>query len=270
VGVAGVTQRAVGHVIRAIGRSGAPPVATPSPQFRIVGCRSRGASAYLRGPHIREVAIGFDDGPAADTSAFVAMLERAHATATFFMIGSQLTRGYKSLLLRELRDGDVLGDHTFTPPDLTRTGAVRGQLSSTIGAIRSISGYTPCVFRPPYGAYDAGVVATARSLGLATVMWNVDPRDWALPGTETIVARVLEQVQPGSIIISHDGGGPRGETLAAYPTIIRRLRARGYRIVTIPQLLGFHPVYRPCIQLCAGIGEPRTELPRGAIVERAP
>jgi hypothetical protein len=77
-------------------------------------------------------------------------------------------------------------------------------------------------------------------------------------------------VQPGSIIISHDGGGPRGETLAAYPTIISALHARGYHIVTIPELLGFRPVYRPCILLCDGIGVPHAQVPRDAIIERAP
>ncbi|TMK24669.1 MAG: hypothetical protein E6G62_07565 [Actinobacteria bacterium] len=126
------------------------------------------------------------------------------------------------------------------------------------------------MFRPPYGAYDASVVRVARSLGMATVLWNDDPRDWALPGTSAIVRQVLAQVHPGSIIISHDGGGPRGETLAAYPPIIATLRARGYRIVTIPELLGFRPVYRPCVRLCAGIGIVRHELPRDAIIERAP
>ena len=133
-----------------------------------------------------------------------------------------------------------------------------------------MSGYTPCVFRPPYGAYDSSVVASARSLGLATVLWNDDPRDWALPGTAAIRQQVLAQVRPGSIVISHDGGGPRWQTLAAYPSIIAALRRRGYRIVTIPQLLGFKPVYRPCIMLCAGIGQPRSALPRGAVIERAP
>jgi peptidoglycan-N-acetylglucosamine deacetylase len=113
------------------------------------------------------------------------------------------------------------------------------------------------------------VLGTARSLGLATIMWNVDPRDWALPGSEAIRRQVLAQVQPGSIIISHDGGGPRGETLAAYPGIIAALRARGYRIVTVSQLLGFRPVYRPCIQLCDTLGVPRSALPRDAILERA-
>jgi peptidoglycan/xylan/chitin deacetylase (PgdA/CDA1 family) len=216
------------------------------------------------------VAIGFDDGPAPDTLAFVRMLERSRAEATFFMIGRQLTAAYRGTLLRELRDGDVLGDHTFTHPYLTEIGDVRGQLQDTIRVIRSLSGYTPCVFRPPYGAYDSSIVRIARSLGLATVLWNVDPSDYALPGVGAIEQRVLAQVQPGSIIISHDGGGPRGETLAAYPSIIAGLRGRGYRIVTIPQLLGLRPVYAPCTGRCDGIGVPRAELPRDAILERAP
>ncbi len=250
--------------------SASPPQATPGPRFRITGCRSRGDSAYLHGPYAREVAIGFDDGPWSDTGAFVRMLERVHARATFFMIGRQISRDYRPLLLRELRDGDVLGDHTFSHPNLTITTNVRGQLQSTIAAIRALTGYTPCVFRPPYGAYDSSVIRTARSLGLATVLWNVDPRDWALPGISAIERTVFAQVRPGSIIISHDGGGSRGETLAAYPAIIAGLRARGYRIVTIPELLGFRPVYRSCTQLCAGVGQPRLDLPRNAIVERAP
>jgi peptidoglycan/xylan/chitin deacetylase (PgdA/CDA1 family) len=238
-------------------------------RYRVVGCRSRGGP-YSGGPGRREVAFGFDDGPWADTGAFVSMLERSHAQATFFMIGNQVTGAYRATLLRELRDGDVLGDHSFTHPDLTRVGDVRGQLQSTLWAIRSLTGYTPCLFRPPYGAYDQAVVSAARSLGLATVLWNVDPSDYTLPGSAAIAARVLAQVRPGSIVISHDGGGPRGQTLAAYPTIIATLRRRGYRIVTIPELLGFRPVYRPCILLCDGIGVPRERVPRNAIIERAP
>jgi peptidoglycan/xylan/chitin deacetylase (PgdA/CDA1 family) len=247
------------------------PARTVPIRYRVVGCRSRGYSAYFHGPtYRREVAIGFDDGPWPDTAQFVGMLERQHAQATFFLIGEQVAASYRSTLLRELRDGDVLGDHTFTHPDLVTSGGAYGQLQNTLRAIRQLTGYTPCVFRPPYGAYDQSVVDTARSLDLATVLWNVDPTDWALPGTEAIVARVLGQVQPGSIILSHDGGGPRGETLAAYPTIISRLRARGYRIVTIPQLLGFRPLYVPCIRLCEGIGITHRQLPHDAILERAP
>jgi peptidoglycan/xylan/chitin deacetylase (PgdA/CDA1 family) len=250
-------------------RKGEPKKALPI-RYRIVGCRGSEESAYYHGPTRRkEVAIGFDDGPAALTPGFVSMLERKHVRATFFMIGQQVTSAYRSTLLRELRDGDVLGDHTFTHIDLARGGGAYGQLSSTLQAIRAQTGYTPCLFRPPYGAYDQPVVSTARSLGLATVLWNVDPTDWALPGTAAIETRVLAQVQPGSIILSHDGGGARRQTLAAYPSIIDKLRARGYRIVTIPQLLGFRPVYVPCISLCEGIGVTRRQLPRDAILKRA-
>jgi peptidoglycan/xylan/chitin deacetylase (PgdA/CDA1 family) len=136
--------------------------------------------------------------------------------------------------------------------------------------IRQVSGYTPCVFRPPYGAYDRFIVAVARSLGLATIGWNVDPRDWARPGVRAIERTVLSQVRPGSIIVSHDGGGPRGETLAAYRKIIPALQRRGYRIVTIPQLLGYRLLYRRCARLCDGLGVPRSKLPSDAVLENAP
>src|SRR5262249_14452701 len=138
------------------------PTATPAPappvRYRVIGCRSRGGVAYRGGPRRRQVAVGFDDGPAPGTPAFVRMLELSHAQATFFMIGRQVSRADKRTLLRELRDGDVLGDHTFTHPYLSETEDVRPQLEDTIRVIRALSGYTPCVFRPPYGAYDGSVV----------------------------------------------------------------------------------------------------------------
>jgi peptidoglycan/xylan/chitin deacetylase (PgdA/CDA1 family) len=105
---------------------------------------------------------------------------------------------------------------------------------------------------------------------MATVGWDVDPSDYAQPGASAIVQRVLAQVRPGAIIISHDGGGPRGQTLAAFPHIIATLHRRGYRVVTIPELLGFRPVYEPCIRLCDGLGVPRRQVPRNAIFQQAP
>jgi peptidoglycan/xylan/chitin deacetylase (PgdA/CDA1 family) len=231
--------------------------------------RSGPAVAYSSGPRRKVVALSFDDGPWADTPAFVRMLEAQYVPATFFMIGEQVTAQYRSTLQRELHAGDALGDHTYTHPDLEllSSGEVYGQLRDTISAIRGLTGYTPCVFRPPYGDYDRSVIDTAASLGLATILWNVDPSDYTLPGTSAIEQRVLAQVQAGSIVLSHDGGGPRGQTLAAYPDIIRVLRQRGYRFETVPQLLGFHTVYVPCIRECDGEGV-KAPLPAGSIVRR--
>ena len=114
-----------------------PTATTPAPphpplalRYRLAGCRSRGLVAYRHGPARRAVAIGFDDGPATDTGSFVRMLERSRARATFFMIGRQVDAAYRPTLLRELADGDVLGDHTFTHPNLTASPGVRGQHGS--------------------------------------------------------------------------------------------------------------------------------------------
>ena len=189
--------------------------AGPLPPDRV---RSGGpAVATSHGPRRREVALTFDDGPYPLTPSFVRMLHADGAVATFFMIGEQITARYQATLHEELRDGDALGDHTYTHPDLLTSGGVRDQLQSALAAIRALSGYTPCVFRPPYGYYDSSVVRTAASLGLATITWDVDPSDYTLPGAAAIRRRVLAQVRPGSIVISHDGGGPRGRPWQPIP-----------------------------------------------------
>lgn len=260
-----------GHHARAYARmrpaASVKPRSEPPLRYRPVGCRmTGGAVAHFHGPHRREVALTFDDGPAPLTLSFVRMLRAQKAVATFFMIGEQVTGGYRKVLREELRDGDALGDHSWSHPDLALSGEVRSQLSGARGAIVTASGYVPCVFRPPYGAFNSSVVRIARSMSLATIVWDVDPRDWALPGTGAIESTVLAQTRPGSIVLSHDGGGPRGQTLAAYPHIIAALRRRGYRFVTVPQLLGYRTIYRACRRDC---GEAAIQglPPRGSIVE---
>ena len=136
-------------------------------RYRPVGCVAAGPLAdRTHGARRREVALTFDDGPSIYTQRFVQMLRAQKAVATFFMIGEQVSTGYRSILREELRDGDALGDHTWTHANLPTlgSGAVSGQLSSTKAAIASLSGYTPCVFRPPYGTYDTSVsMSPARS-----------------------------------------------------------------------------------------------------------
>ena len=95
------------------------------------------------------------------------------------------------------------------------------------------------MFRPPYGSTGPDLVERTRAAGLTSILWSVDPLDWKRPGADHIVARVLRQTGPGAIILSHDGGGPRAQTLAAAPRVIAGLRRRGYTFVTVSELLGY-------------------------------
>jgi peptidoglycan/xylan/chitin deacetylase (PgdA/CDA1 family) len=210
---------------------------------RLVGCRPHGASLRLAGPlHRRAVALTFDDGPGLYTGALLGVLERQRVPGTFFVVG-ELVRGRELLLRRALAHGSVLGNHTFTHTKVS-AGGYR-QIRSAQDAIRRATGYTPCVFRAPGGVVSRLLVAQARSLGLHTVGWNVDPRDWSRPGSGVIYARVASAVRPGAIVVLHDGGGLRGQTVAALPRIIGTLRSSGYRLLTVPQLLGLPSRYEP-------------------------
>jgi peptidoglycan/xylan/chitin deacetylase (PgdA/CDA1 family) len=188
------------------------------------------------------VALTFDDGPGSDTSRVLDVLKRTDSRATFFLIGQQVSGG-RTVLRRALREGHDLANHSWNHANLS--GGGMGQLSSTNAAIRRATGYTPCLFRAPYGAVSGTLIGQARSLGMLTIQWDVDPQDWARPGSGAImargragIARVLGNVRPGSIVVMHDGGGPRDQTVAALPGMISALKRRGYRIVSLTQLLG--------------------------------
>ena len=212
---------------------------------RVAGCVPRGASYRARGPGNRKVvALTFDDGPSVYTSQVLRILRRFKIHATFFLIGEQV-RPNASLVREELAEGNAVGDHTFTHANVSGGGSLAySQISRTRSAIRSASGYyTPCLFRAPGGAVSGALFPVARSLGMLTIQWDVDPRDWSRPGTGSIYSTVVGQARRESIILMHDGGGPRNQTVAALPEIIRTLRSRGYGFETVPDLLGLKPVY---------------------------
>jgi peptidoglycan/xylan/chitin deacetylase (PgdA/CDA1 family) len=209
---------------------------------RLVGCRTVRPSYRLSGStHRRAVALAFADGPGPYTPAVLDILERRHVPGTFFVIG-QLVYGQEGLLRRALAQGSVLGNHTFTHVNVS--GGGYSQIRSTQAAILYATGYTPCVFRPPHGRVSPLLISQARSLGLNTVGVGVDPQDWSEPGSGAIYERVVLGARPGAIILLHDGG-PREQTVAALPRIITTLRSRGYRFLTVPQLLGLPPRYEP-------------------------
>jgi peptidoglycan/xylan/chitin deacetylase (PgdA/CDA1 family) len=144
-----------------------------------------------------------------------------------------------------LADGDVIGDHTWSHPDVAGDGPfAAGQISQTAAAIRRAAGFTPCLFRAPYGEVSRALIDEARSMGFTTIQWNVDPRDWSRPGADAIYSNVVDNASNGAIVLQHDGGGDRSETLAALPREIDTLRARGYQFATVTQLLGQRLLYK--------------------------
>jgi peptidoglycan/xylan/chitin deacetylase (PgdA/CDA1 family) len=198
----------------------------------------------------RDIALTFDDGPWPDPPSidFVRVLARYHVPATFFEIGDQISQydPNGSVERRMLADGDMIGDHTWTHPNMTALSASeqRSQLELTVQAIRRQTGFTTCIWRPPYEAFDSQVVSVARSLGLITVNYDVDTQDYKEPGTATIYQRAVSGAHDGAIILQHFGGGPRYQTLAAIPQEITTLRREGYHFVTIPQMLGLRLIYK--------------------------
>ena len=216
---------------------------------QLVGCVPSGPAFVYNGPaNPRVIALTFDDGPWYDTPQFLDILEHYHVPATFFEIGEQIsTYGEGGAIERRmLADGDMIGDHTWSHPNVSGAGSfAAGQISQTATAIEQAThGFTPCLFRAPDGAVSGPLISEARSMGFTTIQWDIDPRDWALPGVSAIYDNVIANAHPGAIVIQHDGGGNRSETLAALPQEIQTLRSRGYQFVTVTQLLGQRLIYR--------------------------
>ena len=192
----------------------------------------------IAGSEKREVALTFDDGPGPYTQAVLAALERAHAPATFFEVGFML-RWFHTATSAIVARGDPIGDHTELHQPMSRLSlnAQRNQMLDQAAAISQYGAPFPRLFRPPYGDYNAKTLELLHKYGMLMVMWSVDSQDYQRPGVATIVRRVLTGASPGAIVLLHDAGGDRQETVDALPRIIRGLRADGYRLVTVPRLL---------------------------------
>lgn len=173
------------------------------------------------------VYLTFDDGPGPYTASVLKILADTKSTATFFQLGVRRAE-YPALARRVRAQGNTIGNHTFDHADLTKlkVGEVRRELANGPDA--------RCV-RPPYGATNALVRAAIHRSGAREVLWSVDTRDWTRPGARRIAERASgSAVQRGSIVLLHDGGGDRSQTVRALPVIIKNLQLRGYVVRKLP------------------------------------
>ncbi|WP_371404139.1 polysaccharide deacetylase family protein [Kribbella sp. NBC_00662] len=220
----------IGTVVVAAAKSPAKPV-TPEPPVA-----APAATAPTKTPlPTKYVVLTFDDGPDIEyTPKVLDILAKYDAKATFFEVGQNVQK-HPELTKRIHAAGHSVENHTWNHADLRKLSATafRQQVMSTDQAIRAQIGSTPGCLRPPYGGVSATVRQRAKALGKDLVVWTVDSRDWTKPGTTAIVQRVMKNVHSGSVILMHDGGGNRSQTVAALPTILKLLKAQGYGFRTL-------------------------------------
>ena len=194
------------------------------------------------GAQHREMALTFDDGPGPYTLRLLHVLRRMHTPATFFEVGvgEQYFHAGTSAIVKL---GYPIGDHTWSHPDMAGLSRVQQQaeLLQQAHVIERYGAPFPRMFRPPDGDWNATTLQLLRKEHMLMVLWSLDTDDWQLPGVHTIVQRVLSGAKPGVIVLMHDAGGNRSETIAALPMVIRGLRRRGFKLVTVPQLLLDNP-----------------------------
>jgi peptidoglycan/xylan/chitin deacetylase (PgdA/CDA1 family) len=165
--------------------------------------------------------LSFDDGPDPVWTPKVLQSLRKHgAHATFFELGS-MQAAHPGLREQVLAAGNTIGSHSITHAQLTAVSATKRHHEI-------FDGPRSTCFRPPYGASNPKVRADIKAAGMVQVLWDVDPRDWARPGTNAIVHNILTHAQNRNIILLHDGGGNRAQTVAALDKVLPILKARGY------------------------------------------
>jgi peptidoglycan/xylan/chitin deacetylase (PgdA/CDA1 family) len=182
----------------------------------------------------KAIALTIDDGPnPVYTPQVLDVLAEYHVTATFSMIGMHVA-AYPYLARAVAEAGHRIANHTWTHADLAGMPArrVHGELAHASAAIHAATGVHPALFRAPYGAWTPTVIAQCEHMGMVPVDWSVDPRDWARPGVRRIVNDILGNTRPGSIILEHDGGGNRSQTVAALRVVLPRLLREGYHFQT--------------------------------------
>ncbi|MCC3407276.1 MAG: polysaccharide deacetylase family protein [Microcoleus sp. PH2017_10_PVI_O_A] len=183
------------------------------------------------------IALTFDDGPTAETLQILKILQKHKAVATFFCLGANL-RENPEIAKRVVQAGNAIGNHTwhhFYHNVTEKTAA--DEIDNTGVHIYRSTGAKSLLFRPPGGRLNNGFADYAKKKNYVVVMWSIDPKDFSQPPAAVIARSVLSQATSGAIVLLHDGGGDRQQTVEAVSAIIPKLKQQGYRFVTVPQLL---------------------------------
>lgn len=199
----------------------------------------RGEPVYCGGGRSNAVALTFDDGPGPYTAAILRILRAHGAHATFFLVGNRIQ--YWPDAPREEAAGGAVGNHTWSHPHLTELPhwLMWLELARTQYEAQQRIGWKPKLFRPPYAAHSPSIDATARKLGLVEVLWNVDTRDDVRNAkVRDVVRNAVVGLRPGSIVLMHE---IHPWTVRALPQILRAIRLRGLRAVSVPELLALDP-----------------------------
>src|SRR5271166_2850614 len=184
------------------------------------------------GPKV--IALTIDDGPSpVYTPQILRLLDQYQVTATFSMIGLQVD-AHHGVAREVAAAGHTIANHTWSHLDLAVLPpvAVIDQMNRATGAIHTVTGRVPTLFRAPYGYWSPVVLQYCAQTGMTPLDWSVDPRDWSRPGVASIVSNIMSNTKPGSIILEHDGGGNRSQTVAALKIVLPRLLAAGYQFTT--------------------------------------
>lgn len=191
-------------------------------------------SCNVNGPYI---ALTFDDGPHPEhTAKLLDELKKRNVKATFFLVG-QCAAEYPDLVKRIVDEGHEVANHSWSHPALSKLSAegVRKQMENTNDAIRRACGVTPTLMRPPYGATNASLNRRlAEDYGMKVILWSVDPLDWKYRNPTRVFNSIVQNTRPGSIILSHD---IHGSTVAAMPQTIDALLAKGFKFLTVSELI---------------------------------
>lgn len=192
----------------------------------------------------KKIALTFDDGPDLNyTPQVLDILKKHQVKATFFVIGSR-ARTHPEIIGRMVREGHVVGNHSYSHPFMPKLTASEfsSQIMRTQDIIKRLAGYTPRLVRPPYGAINEEQVRWMSDHRLLVINWDVDSLDWKGLSGKQVYHNIVSNARAGSIILQHSAGGndkhDLSGTVAALPDLIRALKSSGYKLVTVPELMG--------------------------------